>query len=428
MELLKRFGRITAGLTLGLGLMVGSNTAAAADVVKLGFTGPLSGGAALYGKNTLTGIEMAVNEINKEGGLDIKGKKYKVEVVALDDKYSPSEAAVNAKRLVQEHKTPVIFVPHSGGIFALQAFNEQENFLISAYTSIPTVTSRGNKLTVRIPPSFLGYMAPFTKVAMERFGKRVAIANATHDYAKAWTKAFVPAWTAAGGEVVADNPMDYNKDTDYYSGVSKVLAAKPDVLFIGGASEPSALVVKQARELGFKGGFIVMDQAKLDEMAAVVGGLEMLEGAVGVLPLVYDEDPEAKDFVKRYQAKFGKTPGSEAGYHYMTTYIMVEAMKIAGTTSDPAKIRAAIGQAMKAIPQQGHRLLLGREQGAGRQAGRAVHRRRLRADRPGGEAGPRAGLQGRLHRHGPGQARRDGRGGRRSAGAGGRGRYAAAGV
>jgi len=152
--------------------------------------------------------------------------------------------------------------------------------------------------------------------------------------------------------VVADNPMDYNKDTDYYSGVSKVLAAKPDVLFIGGASEPSALVVKQARELGFKGGFIVMDQAKLDEMAAVVGGLEMLEGAVGVLPLVYDEDPEAKDFVKRYQAKFGKTPGSEAGYHYMTTYIMVEAMKIAGTTSDPAKIRAAIGQAMKAIPDE----------------------------------------------------------------------------
>ena len=350
MNLFKRIARASA--LSAVVAFSAAGTAAAQDVVKIGYTGPLSGGAALYGKNCLSGMQMAEEEINAAGGFEVNGKKYKLEVVALDDKYSPSEAGTNARRLVQEHKTPVVFTPHSGGVFALQAFNERDNFLVAAYTSVPTVTERGNKLTVRIPPSFMGYMEPFTKVSMERFGKRVAIANATHDYAKAWTKAFVPVWTAAGGEVVADNPMDYNKDTDYYSGVSKVLAAKPDVLFIGGASEPTGLVVKQARELGFKGGFIVMDQAKLDEMAAVVGGLEMLEGAVGVLPLVYDEDPEAKDFVKRYQAKFGKTPGSEAGYHYMTTYIMVEAMKIAGTTSDPAKIRAAIGQAMKAIPDE----------------------------------------------------------------------------
>ena len=47
--------------------------------------------------------------------------------------------------------------------------------------------------------------------------------------------------------------MSYNKDTDFYSGVSRVVAAKPDVMFIGGASEPTALVVKTARELGFTG-------------------------------------------------------------------------------------------------------------------------------------------------------------------------------
>ena len=350
MELLKRFGRITAGLTLGLGLMVGSNTAAAADVVKLGFTGPLSGGAALYGKNTLTGIEMAVNEINKEGGLDIKGKKYKVEVVALDDKYSPSEAGTNARRLVQEHKTPVVFTPHSGGVFALQAFNERDNFLVAAYTSVPTVTERGNKLTVRIPPSFMGYMEPFTKVSMERFGKRVAIANATHDYAKAWTKAFVPVWTAAGGEVVADNPMDYNKDTDYYSGVSKVLAAKPDVLFIGGASEPTGLVVKQARELGFKGGFIMMDQAKMDEMAKVLGGLELLEGAIGTLPLVADERPGAKVFVEKYRKAFQKDPTSEASLHYLTLHAIALAAQMAGTATDAQAIRANMDQAFKKLP------------------------------------------------------------------------------
>ncbi len=107
---------------------------------------------------------------------------------------------------------------------------------------------------------------------MSKFGKKVAIANADHDYAKAWTALFKPAWEAAGGTVVADNPMSYNKSTDFYSGVSKALADKPDVLFIGGASEPTGLVAKQARELGFKGGFIIMDQAKMNEMKPIVGG------------------------------------------------------------------------------------------------------------------------------------------------------------
>ena len=102
---------------------------------------------------------MAAKEINDAGGLEVGGKKYKLEVVALDDKYSPSEAAVNAKRLRAQYKAPVVFCPHSGGNFAMQAFNEQDGFLIGAYTSVPQMTERGNKLTLRIPPSFAGYIA-----------------------------------------------------------------------------------------------------------------------------------------------------------------------------------------------------------------------------------------------------------------------------
>ena len=74
----------------------------------------LSGGAALYGKNVLSGMEMAANEINAKG-LEIGGKKYKLEIVALDDKYNPSETGINVQRLVQQHKTPAVLVPHSGG-------------------------------------------------------------------------------------------------------------------------------------------------------------------------------------------------------------------------------------------------------------------------------------------------------------------------
>jgi branched-chain amino acid transport system substrate-binding protein len=121
----KTLGRFFAGRMRGGGIgRIG--TGMAQEVVKIGYTGPLSGGAALYGKNVLSGIQMAVDEINASG-LEVKGKKVKLEVVSLDDKYAPAEAAINARRLVQQYKTPAVFVPHSGGIFALQAFNEQEN-------------------------------------------------------------------------------------------------------------------------------------------------------------------------------------------------------------------------------------------------------------------------------------------------------------
>jgi branched-chain amino acid transport system substrate-binding protein len=115
----------------------------------------------------------------------------------------PAEAAINARRLVQQHKTPAVFVPHSGGIFALQAFNEQEKFMVMAYSSVPRITDAGNKLTIRIPPAYTGYIEPFVKAQMKRFGKNVALVPADHDYAKAWVQAFVPAWEGAGGKVVA---------------------------------------------------------------------------------------------------------------------------------------------------------------------------------------------------------------------------------
>jgi branched-chain amino acid transport system substrate-binding protein len=322
----------------------------AQETVTIGWTGPLSGGAALYGKNTLQGLEMAVKEVNDAGGLEVGGKKVKVEVVALDDKYSPSEAAVNAKRLRAQYKAPVVFCPHSGGNFAMQAFNEQDGFLIGAYTSVPQMTERGNKLTMRIPPSFAGYLPPFIKTEMATFGKKLGMAGADHDYAKAWAALIQPAWKQAGGTVVADNPMSYNKDSDFYSGVSRVIAASPDVMFVGGASEPTALVVKQARELGFQGGFAVMDQAKLDEMATVLGGYQPLEGAIGTLPLMTDKRPGPVEFVAKFKKIYNKDVGSETSLNYSATNAVLEAMKIAGTTTDAAAIRAKLTDAFKALP------------------------------------------------------------------------------
>lgn len=336
----------------GLALACAATFAAPAmaqEVVKIGYSGPLSGGAAQYGKNALDGMLLAADELNA-ANLDIGGKKVKFEIVALDDKYNPSETAINGQRLVQQHKTAAILVPHSGGIFALQTTNERNNVIVLAYSSVPQITDRGNQLTLRIPPEFTTYIEPFSKYLMERFGKKVALVGADHDYAKAWAAAFKPGWEKLGGTVVAENPMSYNRATDFYSGVSKAIAAKPDVLFVGGASEPTALVVKQARELGFKGGFLVMDQAKLDEMARVVGGLPAIEGSIGVLPVSADPSPVNVAFIERFGKKFdARVPGSEALWNYTAVHATAKAMQLANSSSDAKAIHAKLDAAYKAL-------------------------------------------------------------------------------
>ena len=321
-----------------------------AKSIVIGYTGPLSGGAALYGKNTLAGLEMAAKEINAAGGVVIGSKQYTVHIKALDDQYSPSMAALNAKRLTAQYKAPIVFVSHSAGALALQAFNERDKFIIGAYTSVPAISERSNRLTFRIPPSFHVYLDSFVGMEMSRFGKKLAVATGDHDYARVWVDAFVPAWKKAGGSVVSVNLLSYNKESDFYSGISRALAGKPDVMLVGGASEPTALVIKQARELGFKGGFAVLDQAKMDEMARVIGGLGLLEGAVGAMPLSYDRSPEIEAFVSRYQKASGKIPGSEVAYHYTALNAVVDAMKLAGTATDAKAIFARLGTALSNLP------------------------------------------------------------------------------
>ncbi len=345
MKVLKSFRRLAAASAVALAI----GGAAHADEVNIGFTGPLSGGAALYGENTLEGLRMAAEEINAAGGITVDGEEYTINIQALDDKYSPSQAAVNGKRLVQQYNAPVIFTPHSGGTFALQAFNERDGFLVMSYTSVPAVTSKGNKLTVKIPPNFTDYIEPFSRITMDRFGNKLGVANATHDYAKYWTKEFVPVWRELGGEVAAMNPMDYNKSADFYTGVSKVLSEDPDVMFVGGASEPTGLVVRQARELGFKGGFILMDQAKMDEVAKVSGGIKSLEGSVGVVPLDKYENEGAKLFLEKWQEDHNGVATSETAYNYFAMYLIAQAMQEAGTVDDAKAIRAAIASAMDKV-------------------------------------------------------------------------------
>lgn len=344
MKTVKKLGQAVAVATLGMGMTLTVN----AGTINIGFTGPLSGGAAFYGENNLSGLRMAADEINANGGITVNGEKHTLNVIALDDRYSPAQAATNAKRLKQESDVPVVFIPHAGGIFAAMEFNQEDDFLVMAYTSVPTVTAQGNELLLRIPPTFDGYVRAFTQYAQDTFGTNLGMGGATHEYARIWADMVKQEWTSKGGEIVADNAMDYNQSADFFTGVSRIVSRNPDVMFVGGASEPTGLVIQQARQVGYQGAFMIMDQAKIDEVAAVAGGMELMENAIGVMPLSADESEAAQSFLKRYNERTGKTAGSEAAYHYLSLHALADAMEAANST-DPATIRAAMPAALAAM-------------------------------------------------------------------------------
>jgi branched-chain amino acid transport system substrate-binding protein len=344
-------------ISLGLfsAYLAGCGSSASDDVVRIGFTGPLSGGAALYGRNTLDGLEMAVADVNAAGGVPVSGRRVRVEIVSLDDRYFPNESATNAKRLVHQHATPIVFCPHSGGILAIQGFNATQSpkFLIGAYSSEPQILERRNPLTLMVPPRYTVYFDPFAKATMSRHGRRLGRIPGSHAYAKEWTKGFSRVWEAHGGTLLANNEIDYNTTTDFSSVVANALAEKPDVLFVGGPSQPTALVVKAAREQGFKGGFVVMDQAKFEEMYKIVS-MEMLENSVGVMPLVANPDERARRFVAKYRQVKGdrRDPPREVSLTYLAMRVLARAMELAGTTSDAVAIMAKVDQAAATLPEE----------------------------------------------------------------------------
>lgn len=328
-------------------LALAGSSALADKVVNIGFSGPLSGGAAFYGKDVQSGIDMAIAELNRTG-VTVKGEKVTFKLVALDDRYLPNETATNVKRLTSQG-VDIVFVPHAGGILTVQPLtNRDPEFLLVAYSSEPKILESRNPLTFMLPPRYDNYLQPFTATQMKAFGKRLGLIGTTSAYGKQWTDAISDEWKKQGGTVLSNNGVDYNTTVDYSSAVTKALAEKPDVLFIGGPSQPTALVVKAAREQGFKGGFIVMDQAKFEQMDQVIPR-SYLDGSVGVLPT--KEFAGTQLFVTLYQRMYKKIPTSEAALNYMGMNIIAKAMELAGTTDDPNAIRAQLNAAAKALPQ-----------------------------------------------------------------------------
>lgn len=327
-----------------VGVFFIGQSATAADEIVIGYSGPLSGGAAKFGLNIQWGLELAADEINALGGAVVAGKKYKIRVVSMDDRFQAALTVNNAKRLVHKEGAKMVYNPNTGAIFALMAINEKEKFIVGAYTTTQAVVGAGNKLLFKGPLPMSAYVHALAEKARAHGWKRCAMMPDAYEYGKIWSGLFQKEWTSKGGVITTNIPVDFMKTTDYYPLLTKALATKPDVLLLGSSSEPDAMQIRQARELGFKGGFILIERGKLDEIRTFVDNMQTLNGCIGSTPLAMTPRDHVKPFADKFYKKYGadKPLATELGIAYANALIYVGSMIIAGTTTDPYKIMDAM--------------------------------------------------------------------------------------
>jgi len=321
-------------------------TSRAAEIV-IGFTGPLSGPAAEYGQDIFSGVDMAVKDINAAGGITVSGKKYTFKLSKLDDRVDPIQAVNNARRFKSD-KAIAVFNGVFNTIAPMLKINQEKGneFIMMAYTSTPKATEMGNKLVVATTVDFTTYVHVFAEWALKKGWKKCAMVVTLGAYGDEWRSGFKAYWVKHGGTITADKPANYYTETDFSTPIAAALATNPDVMLIGGPSGTTALVIEQARGMGYKGGFIMIDQAKQDYMAKLLKGTKLMGDLIGTGGVVSIDFPGATAFEKRYVANYKKMVSWECALNYTAMHALARAIVTAGTVDDVYKIRDAFPKAM----------------------------------------------------------------------------------
>ena len=330
-----------------------SAVAGAADIV-IGYSGPLSGPAAEYGEDCLNGVDLAIQELNAKGGITVKGRNYTFRLEKMDDRVDPATAVSNAVQLRKEHKVIAIFNPVANTIAAMMKINQEKRneFLIMAYTSMPQISEMGNKLLLALTQPFTIYVKTQADIAWDRGWRKGAMVVTAGPYGETWRKAFSEQWVKKGGTIAFDQPANYYTRTDFAAPLAGALETNPDFLLIGGPSSTTALLIEQARARGFEGGFVMIEQAKMDTIAQVMEKPLLLEGVIGLARVSDVTFPASAAFTYNYTTNYKRQLTWESVVNYIAMHALAKAIVAANTPDDAIAIRAALPRVFPMLGDQ----------------------------------------------------------------------------
>jgi len=336
----KRFLILVILLSFGIILM--GVAWAAEEPIKIGVVQNLTGAWASIDGPCWSGIQLAVDEINKAGGL--LGRQ--VEAVCIDTKADESEVVAAVIRLIEKEKVSII-MGYCDTHWVLTAAP------LAAENKIPFITPGATH--PRIPERTGAWMACFgdnlqgtvmAEYAIEKENlKKVAVwVDTACDFSVGVCEYFVDSFKHFGGEVVYEDSFETNW-TDYSSLVARLKAqqdvGKVDCVYVGGVPGNIGLIVKQLREGGVT--IPILGEDGFDTPLLVEVGGKYAEGVLFVTHVsLSNPAPEVQGFVKNYKEKWGVEPENAfAALGYDTVNLVAQAIKIVGS-AEPAKIEEGL--------------------------------------------------------------------------------------
>jgi len=318
-----------------LALLASAATASAQDV-RIGFHVPQTGFAAADGKSAMHGAELAVEQINAQGG--INGRK--IALVVYDDQGRADQAQPIANRLLGEGVKVVISGSYSGPTRAAAGiFQNAKIPYISAYAIHPDITRAGDYV---FRTSFMGEVQG--RAGAKLVGdfikkKRVTMINLNNDFGQALGAGFKEAAPKFGLDIISE----YNygmSDRQFGSIVASVKRDNPEVIYASGYFFTAGPLVSQLRAGGVTA--TIVGQEGYDTPNFVEIAKAAAEGVIITTSLDRDsKDVEMRAFIDGYEKKYGIAADMVAATTHTAVRIAADAMRRAGP-DDTAKIRDAI--------------------------------------------------------------------------------------
>jgi branched-chain amino acid transport system substrate-binding protein len=310
---------------------------ALAGSVKIGFNVPLTGFAAADGNSALVGAQLAVEQVNADGG--INGDT--LELVVYDDQASPKESAPLAIKLItQDEVVAGISGSYSGATRAAATIYQEESTpYISAFAVHPDITRAGNYV---FRTSFMGEVQgrAGAKLIGGMMGlKRVVMITLNNDFGKSLATGFKEQAANFGIEIVAE--YEYSiKDREFGPIVSKVKADAPDAIYASGYFFTAGPLVRQLRAAGIEAPVIGQEGYDGQKFIEIAG--PAAEGVIITTSLDRDStDPVAQAFIAGFEAKAGYPADMVGASGHTAVLVMAEALRTSGA-GDKAALRDAI--------------------------------------------------------------------------------------
>ncbi|NLC71817.1 MAG: branched-chain amino acid ABC transporter substrate-binding protein [Desulfuromonadaceae bacterium] len=324
---------LVLGLTLVLAL-AGAGLCLAAPI-KIGLMAPVTGSWASEGEDMKNIVNLLAEEVNAQGGL--LGQS--VQVVLVDDAGDPRTASLAAQRLATQGIKAVVGTYGSSVTEASQGIYDENSILqIANGSTAIRLTEKGLKYFFRTCPrdDEQGRVAAQT---IQKMGfKKVAILHDNTSYAKGLADEGNALLKKDGIEIVFFDALTPG-ERDFNAILTKLKAAKPDVVFFTGYFPELGLILRQKKEMNWPVPFIGGDATNNPDLVKIAGK-DAAEGYYFLSPPVPQDLPyeKTKAFLKAYIAKHGAAPGSIwavlAGDGFLTVTEAIKATK----STDPAKL------------------------------------------------------------------------------------------